>query len=347
MMNLLRCTSNRLPLLSKSFLISGLLVLAGLAVWADSLGYHIVNQIKIGGDGGWDYLTMDNSARRLYISHATKVVVIDVDARTVAGEIQNTPGVHGIAIATDLNRGFTSNGRANTVTIFDLKTLNPIGEVKTGKNPDAIQYDPVSHKLYTFNGGSNDATVIDAKTGAVEGTIALGGKPEFSVADEKGKIYVNIEDTAEIVEIDAAQRKQTKRYSLKPCESPSGLAMDTAKRRLFSVCENEMMAISDPGSGKVIATPATGKGADGAGFDPGSGFAFSSNGGSGTLSVVQEKSGKWEVENVPTKKGARTMTIDRKTHAVYLPAAAYGPAPANAKRAPLVPGSFELLIVSR
>jgi len=331
--------------MKNSLKVSGLLAAAALAAPG---GYHISKEIKVGGEGGWDYLTLDSAARRLYVSHAAKVVVIDVDAGTVAGEIPNTAGVHGSAIAANLNRGFTSNGRANTVTIFDPKTLKTIGEVKTGKNPDAIQYDSVSGKLYTFNGGSNDATVIDAKTGTVEGTVPLGGKPEFSAADGKGKIYVNIEDTAEIVEIDAAKMKATKRYSLKPCDSPSGLAMDTAKRRIFSVCENEMMAISDPDSGKVIATPATGKGADGAGFDPGTGQAFSSNGGDGKLTVVEEKSGKWTVvENAVTKKGARTMTVDEKTHAVYLPAAAYGPMPAGAKRAPMISGSFEVLVVTR
>ena len=325
------------------------LVLGVPAVVALAAGsFHIAKEVKIGGEGGWDYLTLDQDARRLYVSHANKVVVIAVDSGTVAGEIPNTPGVHGIAIASRLGRGFTSNGRANTVTIFDPKTLKPLGEIKTGKNPDAIEFDSVSGKLYTFNGGSNDATVIDAKTGTVEGTIPLGGKPEFSAADGKGKIYVNIEDTAEIVELDAAAKKVTKRYSLKPCESPSGLAMDTAKRRIFSVCENEMMAISNPDTGKVVATPVTGKGADGAGFDPGTGQAFSSNGEDGKLTVIEEKGGKWTVvENAITKKGARTMTVDPKTHAIYLPAAAYGPMPAGAKRAPMVPGSFELLVLSR
>ena len=311
-------------------------------------GYHVTKEIKVGGEGGWDYLTMDSGAHRLYVSHATKVAVIDTESGKVAGEIPDTPGVHGIAIAPELNKGFVSNGRGNNVTIFDLKTLKTLGQVSTGKNPDAIQYEAASGKVYTFNGGSKDATAIDAKTGKVDATVPLGGKPEFSVADGKGRIYVNMEESAEIVEIDAAKMKVTKRYSIKPCESPSGLAMDTAKRRLFSVCDNEMMAISDPDAGKVVATPATGKGADGAGFDPGTGMAFSSNGEDGKLTVIQEQSGKWvAVENVPTKIGARTMTVDPKTHTLYLPAAEYGPKAAGAKRAPIQPGSFEVLVMTR
>jgi YVTN family beta-propeller protein len=323
-------------------------LLASAAAFAAPGGYHITSQIKVGGTGGWDYLTVDTAARRLYVSHGTKVEVIDLDAAKSVGEIPDTPGVHGIAVVPELNKGFVSNGKGNNVTIFDLKTLKPLGQISTGKNPDAIQYEPVSGKVYTFNGGSNDATAIDAKTGKVEGTIKLGGRPEFSAADGKGKIYVNIEDTAEIVEIDAAKMKETKRYSIKPCESPSGLAMDTAKRRVFSVCENEIMAISNPDSGKVIATPKTGKGADGASFDPGTGLAFSSNGDDGTLSVIQEKSGSWTVvENVTTKKGARTMTVDAKTHNLYLPAAEYGAKAPGAKRASVAPGSFQILVMNK
>jgi YVTN family beta-propeller protein len=325
-----------------------LTILASAAALAAPGGYRVTNEIKVGGAGGWDYLTVDSGARRLYVSHATKVVVIDMDGGKVVGEIPDTPGVHGIAIAPELNKGFVSNGRGNNVTIFDLKTLKSLGQIPTGQNPDAIQYEPVSGKLYTFNGKSNDATAIDAKTGKVEGTIKMGGKPEFSAADGKGKIYVNIEDTAEIVEIDAAKMKETKRYSIKPCESPSGLAMDTVKRRIFSVCENEIMAISDPDSGKVVATPATGKGTDGAGFDPGSGLAFSSNGDDGKMTVIQEKGGKWTVvENATTKKGARTMTVDPKTHNLYLPAAEMAPLAAGAKRPSAVPGSFEILVMNK
>lgn len=326
-------------------------VAGGLALAATG-GYHTIKEIKVGGEGGWDYLTLDSAARRLYVSHATHVVVLDIDAGTVAGDIPNTPGVHGIAIAPGLNRGFISNGRGNNVTIFDLKTLAKIGEVKTGQNPDAIQYEAASKRVFTFNGRSKDATAFDAQTGTVEGTIPLGGKPEFSAADGKGKIYVNIEDTNEVAEIDANSLKVTKKYSLKPCDEPSGLAMDVKNRRIFSVCGNKMMAISNPDTGKVIATPPIGDGADGAGFDPGRGVAFSSNG-EGTLTVIGETGGKWGViETVKTQKSARTMTVDEKNHTVLLPAAQYGPAPAPTAQTPkprpaMVPDSFKLLVVGQ
>ncbi len=201
------------------------LILAAAVAAAAPGGYHVIKEIKIGGEGGWDYVTVDSAARRLYQSHATKVVVVDVDAGKVVGEIPDTPGVHGVAVAAELNRGFTSNGRGNNVTIFDLKTLKSLGQVKTGENPDAILYEPVSGRVFTFNGRSKDSTAFDAKTGNVESTITLGGKPEFSAADGKGKIYVNIEDTSEIVEIDARKLSVTKRYSLKPADSPSGVAI--------------------------------------------------------------------------------------------------------------------------
>jgi YVTN family beta-propeller protein len=327
-----------------------LLAVATAAIAAGT-GYHVIKEIKVGGEGGWDYLTMDSAARRLYVSHATHVAVIDVDAGKVVGDIPNTDGVHGIAVAPQLNRGFTSNGRSNDVTIFDLKTLKPIGQVKTGMNPDSIRFDSVSGRVFTFNGRSNDSTAIDAKTGTVAGTIPLGGKPEFSVADGKGKIYVNIEDTSEIAEIDAAKAMVTKRYSLKPCDGPSGLAIDTKNRRLFSVCGNRLMAVSDPDTGKVLATPAIGQGSDGAAFDPGTGYAFSSNG-DGTMTVVKETGGKWDVvENVATFRGARTIALDEKTHNVYLPTADPTPTPAGAAqgrgRATYLPDTFKVLIVGK
>lgn len=327
------------------------LLTIGAAIAAPG-GYHVIKEIKIGGEGGWDYPTMDSAGRRLYLSHATRVVVVDVDSGQVAGEIPDTPGVHGIAIASELNRGFTSNGRSNNVTIFDLKTLKTIGEVKTGENPDAIQYEPVSGRVFTFNGRSKDATAFDAKTGKVEGTIPLGGKPEFSAADGKGKIYVNIEDSSEVAEIDARKLSVSKRYSIAPCDGPSGLAMDVKNRRIFSVCGNKMMAVSDPDTGKVLATPAIGQGADGAAFDPGRGVAFSSNG-DGTLTVVREVSGKWEVvENAATKRGARTIAVDTKNHNVYLPAAQFAPAPAATAGAPrprpqMLPDSFGVVVVGQ
>lgn len=321
-------------------------LLSPVLLMAAATGYHITGEIKLGGEGGWDYATVDGAARRLYVSHATHVAVIDLDTSKVVGDIPDTPGVHGIAIAPELNRGFVSNGRSNNVTIFDLKTLKAIGQSPTGENPDGIRYEPVSGRVFTFNGRSKNATAIDAKTGMVVGTIALPGKPEFPVADGKGKVYVNIEDTSEIVEIDAAKASVTKKYSLAPCEGPSGLAIDAKNRKLFSVCSNRLMAISDPDSGKVVAIPAIGAGSDGAAFDPGPGYAFSSNG-DGTLTIVGQTAGKWDVlENVATERGARTIALDEKTHKLYLPTAKTAPAQGNA-RPTFLPDTFKVLVVGK
>ena len=309
-------------------------------------GYRLLSEITIGGEGGWDYLTVDNAARRLYVSHNTHVAIIDVDSAKVVGDIPDTPGVHGIAIAADLNRGFVSNGRGNNVTIFELTTLKVLGKPATGENPDAIRYDSASGHVFTFNGRSNDSTVIDAKTGAVAGTIPLGGKPEFSVADGRGTVFVNIEDTSEIVAIDAVKMTVTKRYPLTGCEEPSGLAIDTKNRRLFSVCGNRVMAISDPDSGKVLATPAIGAGSDGVVFDAGTGYAISSNG-DGTLTIVQQSGAGWAVlENVATGRGARTIALDEKTHRLFLPTARTTPSQ-GAGRATFLPDTFKVLVVGK
>src|SRR5271168_1011022 len=317
-------------------------------------GYHLLKKIKLSGEGFWDYLTFDSHTRKLFISRGTKVIVLDVDSGKVAGEIPNTDGVHGIALAPDLNRGFTSNGRAGTVTIFDLKTLNIIGSVQAGTNPDAIVYDPASKRVFAMNGRSKDATAIDAATGKVVGTIPVDGKPEFAVADGAGHVYVNIEDKSEEQQIDSQNLKVTAQWPLAPCQEPSGLAMDIAHRRLFAGCHNQMMAVVDADSGKVIATPAIGLGVDANAFDPGTGFAFASNGLSATLTVVHEDApDKFSVvENVPTQRGARTMALDPKSHQVYLVTADFAPAPPSANENPkprmmAVPGSFVVLIYGK
>jgi YVTN family beta-propeller protein len=321
--------------------------LFAIGAFAAPTGWKIVKEIKIGGEGGWDYLTMDSAARRLYVSHATHVVVVDPDAGKVVGDIPDTPGVHGIALAPELNKGFVSNGRGNNVTIFDMKTLKMITQVATGMNPDDITYEPKSGRVFAFNGRSNSATVIDAKTGMVAATINLDGKPEFAVADDKGHVYDNLEDKSEIVEIDAAKAMITKRYSLKPCEEPSGMAIDIKKRRLFSVCSNRVMAVSDPDSGKVLASPAIGASSDGVTFDASTGYAISSNG-DGTLTIVRENNGKYEVfDNVATARGARTITIDEKTHNVYLPVADPLPQQPGQRRGGFVADSFKVLVVGK
>ena len=329
-----------------------LLCAAAFAAAAHS-PYRVIDKIAIGGDGGWDYLTVDSAAHRLYVSHATRVVVVDLNTRKVVGEIPDTPGVHGIAVAPKLGRGFISNGRGDNITIFDLKTLKAVGQAKTGENPDAILFDAASGRVFTFNGRSKDATAIDAKTGGVIATIPLGGKPEFSAADGKGNVYVNIEDTNEIAVIDSRKAAVAKKYPLTGCDGPSGLAFDAAHRRLFSVCGNKIMAVSDPDAGKVVATVPIGPGADGAGFDPGRGLAFSSNGGDGTLTVAGQAAGKYEVvENAQTQRGARTMAVDPKTHLLYLPTAQFGPAPASTAQQPRprpvpIPDSFTILVVGQ
>jgi hypothetical protein len=324
------------------------MAIAGLGIAAGSSGYHVIKTVPIPGEGGWDYVTLDSDARRIYVSHATKVVVLDADSFSVVGEIPDTQGVHGIAVAADLGRGFTSNGRANTATIFDLTTLKTIGTVQTRRNPDAIVYDKVSKRVFTLNGRSSDATAFGAADGQVAGTFALGGKPEFAVADGKGKIFVNIEDKSELVEFDARSLKVGHRWPLSPCKEPSGLAMDQKNRRLFAGCDNEMVAVVDADSGKVLATPAIGEGVDATAYDPGTGFVLSSNG-SGTLTVIkQESPDKYSVlENVPTQKSARTMGLDLKTHNVVLPAAEFEPPKQGERRGAMKPGSFVLLVVAR
>jgi DNA-binding beta-propeller fold protein YncE len=312
-------------------------------------GYHLVKNIPVAGEDGWDYLTVDADARRLYLSHATKVLVFDADSGAQVGEIPDTQGVHGIALAPDLGRGFTSNGRANTVTIFDLKTLKVVGSVKAGTNPDAILYDGVTKRVFAFNGRSKDATVINAADGSVLSTFPVGGKPEFAVSDGKGSVYVNVEDTSEILHIDAQKMTVLHRWPLAPCKEPSGLAMDLKSRRLFAVCDNEMMAVVDADSGKVVATPKIGEGPDAAGFDPETNYAFSSNGETGTLTVIREDApDKYSVvDNVATKKSARTMALDSKTHNIFLPAADMIP-PATGQKWPSVkPGTLELLLLSK
>src|SRR5580704_11712030 len=281
-------------------------------------GYHLLKKIALGGEGGWDALTFDSGTRRLFISRQSKVIVLNVDSEKVVGEIPNTDGVHDIALANEFNKGFTSNGRAGTVSIFDLKTLAVTGSAQAGTNPDVIEYDPASKRTFAMNGRSSNATAIDASTGNVAGTVALGGKPEFAVADGAGHIYVNIEDKSEIWQIDSQKLTVTARWPLAPCQEPSGLAIDAAHRRLFAGCDNKMMAVVDADSGKVIATPAVGEGVDATAFDPETDLAFASCG-EGVLTVVREEPpNKFTVvESVPTQSGARTMALDEKTHRVY------------------------------
>ena len=296
--------------------------------------YHIIRKIPVPGQGGWDYLIVDEAARRLYVSHGTQVEVLDVDSSAIVGKIPNTLGVHGIAIAPEAGRGFVSNGQTSTVTIFDLKTLKTIGEVPTGKKPDGIIYDPATSQVFAFNGGSNSATVISAADGKVVGTVDLGGGPEFAVADGKGYVFNNLEDQSQVVKINSHKLAVEQRWPLAPCEAPSSMAMDRPNRRLFIGCRSKVMAVVDADSGKVITTVPIGDHVDATAFDPDSRLIFNSNG-EGTITVVhQDTADKYSVlETVKTVPKAKTMALDSKTHQLFLSTAE--------------DGQFEVLVVGK
>ena len=288
--------------------------------FAQASGYSITGTINIGGNGWWDYLSIDNAGHHLFVSNGNKVHIIDLKTDKQIGEIDNLNGVHGIAIANEFNKGFISNGRSDTVTVFDLKTFKVIADIHvTGKNPDAIAYDPYSKRVFTFNGRSSNATAIDAKTDKVVGTITLDGKPEFAVSNGKGNMYVNIESKSEITEFNPKTLKVLHTWSIAPGESPSGLAIDIKNNRLFAGCHNKMMVVVDANTGKVIATPKIGEGVDACMYDPETHFAFSSCG-EGVLSVIKEVSpNKFEnIDNVKTMRRARTMELDESTHDIYM-----------------------------
>lgn len=315
-------------------------------------GYRIVDKIHLEGDGGWDYLTIDTTTYYLYISHGTMVQVLDVVSNKVIGTFPDTKGVHGIALAKDLNKGFISNGRDTSVTVFNMKTLQVITKIKvTGSNPDAILYDPFTKKVFTFNGRTANSTVIDALSDKVIGTIPLAGKPEFSVTDGMGKIWVNIEDKSLVCQINPVTLKVENSWSVAPGEEPSGLALDVKDHRLFSVCGNKMMIVMDADNGKIIAKLEIGDRVDGVSYDPELHRIYCSNG-DGTMTVVkeQDKNTFKVLENVPTRIGARTITLNPKTHRIYLPSAEYESAPAPTKENPhprpaIKPNTFEILVV--
>jgi DNA-binding beta-propeller fold protein YncE len=325
----------------------------GMTLTANAQHYKVSGQIPLGGEGGWDYLYADSPNRTLYVTHGTEVEIVDLDSDKPVGKITGLKGIHGVAVAGDLNRGFISDGKDNTVVVFDLKSHAVLQKVKAGTNPDGILYDPASKRVFAFNGRSNDATAIDAASGNVAGTLPLGGKPEFPVTDGSGNMFVNIEDKNEIVQFDPKELKVKNRWKVSPCEGPSGLAWDDANRKLFAVCDEKKMVVVDAGSGKVTATVPIGDGPDATAFDSANKLAFSSNGQDGTLTVVkQESPDKYSVvENVPTEKSARTMALDSKTHKIYLSAAELGPRPEPTADNPhprpaIKSGSFHLIVVS-
>ncbi len=306
-----------------SILVLSLSLFAAAAQAADT--YRIVKKIPIAGQGSWDYLAVDEAARRLYVSHGTQVEVIDVDSGAIVGKIEKTPGVHGIAIAPELGRGFVSNGQSGTVTIFDLKTLKTIGETPAGKKPDAIIYDPATSQVFAFNGDSNSATAIQAVDGKVAGTVDLGGGPEFAAADGVGYVYDNLEDESLVLKINAKTLKVEERWPTAPCASPSSMAMDRPNRRLFIGCRSKVMAVMNADTGKVITTLPIGDHVDATAFDPDSRLVFNSNG-EGTITVIhQDSPDKYSVvENVKTLPKAKTMALDPKTHRLFLSTAEAG-----------------------
>jgi DNA-binding beta-propeller fold protein YncE len=330
-----------------SLVLAVSLVLAGFAQnTPPQSGYHLLKTIPVGGTEGWDYVTMDSDARRLYIGRDDHIDVVDVDSDTVVGKITGLSHTHGIVLAPDLGRGFTSDGESNSSTIVELKTLKKIGTVKTGKDPDSFVYDDVTKRVFIMNSAGNDATAINAADGSVAGTIALDGQPEAAVADGKGKIFVNITDKDQVVEFDARTLTILHRWPIAPGEGPSGLAIDRKNRRLFSVCDNLMMVVMDADTGKVIATPTVGAGTDASLFDPDTGNAFASAGGSATLTVIHEDSPDQfrVVDNVSTQSGARTMALDNKTHNVLLITARHGH---GATHSQVLPNTFVVLVVGK
>jgi DNA-binding beta-propeller fold protein YncE len=309
-------------------------------------GYAVTKQYHEGGEGFWDYLTFDTTSHRLFITRGTHVMVINPDNGEVIGDVPNTPGAHGVALAPELGRGFVTASGDSTMHIFDFKTLQPTGTIRTEAGPDAIAYDPAMKYVVSLNGRAHSATVANAATGAVVGTVALPGRPEFAVSDGQGMVYANIEDLSLIAAIDLKTLKVTKQWPLAPCESPSGIAMDRAHRRLFSGCHNKVMAISDPDAGKVIANVPIGEGVDANRFDPGTQLAFSSQG-DGTLTVVHEDSPSTFTlrGTVSTERGARTMALDPQRHIAYVVTAQFQPAQGNERPRP-VSGSFTVLVVA-
>jgi YVTN family beta-propeller protein len=330
------------------------LALGSLAATAATPGqYKIANRFHLPGDDRWDYLAADPATGRVFVSHGMQTQVMDEKTGKLIGTIPDTKGVHGIAFVGNLGKGYISNGKDTSVTVFDLKSLATLGKVKvTGGNPDAIIYDPFSRHIFTFNGKSDNATVIDPATDKVVATIDVGGKPEEGASDGKGNIYLNIEDKSAIAVLDAKTNKVVKTWPIAPGESPSGLALDEATGRLFSVCENKIMVIADAATGKVVASVPIGEGVDGVAFDPASKRIFASNG-QGDLTVVQQKDKDHYtvLETLPTQKGARTIALDPKTHHIFLSTSEFGPAPApsadNPKaRPPVKPNSFTVLDIA-
>jgi YVTN family beta-propeller protein len=327
--------------------------LVGL-ICASALGnelYQFAGQIPIGGEGGWDILTIDPTANRLYLSHSTKVVVVDLGKNAVGGEIADTPGVHAFVAIPELQRGFSSNGKESKASVVDLTTLKTTSKIDTGSNPDAVVYEPRHGEVYVFNHTGNSVTVINAKAASVSATIQLEGTPEFAAVDEKaGRVYCNVEDKSEVAVIDANKHEVVAHWSLAPGENPSGIALDARHHRLFSACHNKLMVMLDTENGKVIANVPIGVGVDGCEFDDSTQLAFASCG-DGTTTIAKEQAPNklTVVQLLKTERGARTIALDPRTHRIFLPTAQFAPAPspspgASPARPSIVPNTLKLLV---
>lgn len=318
-----------------------------------SSGYHLIKKLKLGGTGGWDYLEVDPATHRLFISRGTHVIVVDPDQGKIINDIPDTQGVHGIALADEFNKGFTTNGHTSDSTMFDLASLKPLGNIKTDEDTDGVIYDPFSKRVFTFNGDAATSSAVDAASGKLVSTIPLGGKPEFGATDGKGKIFVNLEDKSSLVKFDARTLKIENTWPLAPCESPSGLAIDATHEVLVVGCHNKLMTFVDGNSGKVLGTVPIGQGVDANRFDPVTGYAFASCG-DGTITIAHEDSPtKFSLlETLQTQRGARTMALDYATHNVYTVTADFGSAPAPTPDHPrprpaILPDTFILLVYGR
>ena len=324
------------------------LLLASLLARADTPAYRLMRELPIGSkEGGWDYLTVDPSSRHLYLAQSQRVLVIDIDQNKVVGEITDTPGVHGFAVAPRLGRGFASNGKESKVSIVDLATLKTITKVPTAENPDAILYDPIQMEVYAFNGRGKSATVIQAKTGEIAATIPLPGKPEFAAVDpDQHRVFVNIEDQNIVVVLDSLSHKVASKWNLAPGNEPTGMTIDIQHHRLFVGCHNQILLMLDAMSGKVLASVPIGKGVDAVAFDPETGIVFSSNG-EGTVTIAHEDTRDTlrVIQTLKTEPGARTMALDSKSHRIYLPSAQFEkPSGDKNQRPKIVPGSLKLLV---
>jgi YVTN family beta-propeller protein len=338
-----------LPRVRSAAALAALLLVAALPALAQS--YHVARTFRLGGDGGWDYIALDTAGHRLFIGRQDRVMVVSPDSGTVLGEIRGLDRAHGVAFDYASGHGFATSGADSTVTMFDLGTLAVLGKTTAAIDDDGILYDPATGHIFTMNGDANSSSVIDPRTGRRIGTIELGGKPEFGVSAGDGRLYVNLEDKTEVAEVDARAMRVIRRWSLAPCEAPTGLAIDVAHHRLFSGCRSGVMAISDATAGRLVATVPIGRGVDACRFDPGTQLAFASNG-DGTITVIREDAPDsfTVVATAPTKPGARTMEIDLRTHLLYTVTADFGPAPAPTAERPrprptIVPGSFSLFVL--